>query len=86
MSNYDDEYRCRRSGILILGHNGMVGKGVKRGAVALVPSASAFVSPTGNERTAMSVEREEGRERKEREKERRGDYLKLAESLVRQQS
>lgn len=62
MSNYDDEYRCRRSGILILGHNGMVGKGVKRGAVALVPSASAFVSPAGNERTAMSVEREEGRE------------------------
>ena len=40
----------------------MVGKGVKRGAVALVPSASAFVSPAGNERTAMSVEREEGRE------------------------
>ncbi|KOX78527.1 hypothetical protein WN51_10335 [Melipona quadrifasciata] len=39
----------------------MVGKGVKRGAVALVPSASAFVSPAGNERTAMSVEREEGR-------------------------
>lgn len=85
MSNYDDEYRCRRSGILILGHNEMVGKGVKRGAVALVPSASTFVSPAGNERTAMSVERQEGKEEREKEK-RRGDYLKLAESLVRQQS
>ena len=64
----------------------MVGKGVKRGAVALVPSASTFVSsPAGNERTAMSVEREGGREEREKEK-RRGDYLKLAESLVRQQS
>lgn len=56
-SNYDDEYRCRHSGILILGHDETVGKGVKRGAVAPVPSASAFVSPAGNERTAMSVGR-----------------------------
>lgn len=27
MSNYNDEYQCRRSGILILGYNGMIGKG-----------------------------------------------------------
>ena len=33
----------------------------ERGAVALVPSASAFVFPAGNERTAMSEAREGGR-------------------------
>lgn len=52
-SNYDDEYRCRRSGILILGHaDGMAReRGKERGAVApYLPPPRSVSSPSASRR------------------------------------